>query len=306
MRVGGGLHDDARDRPSRSAGLAPQQRRQRALGDRQLLAAEEARSRGRRAVAPARRQGELEHHRQRALHVGGARGRGRRRRRGGPGGCPGRGRCRGARPAARAGGRGARARRPAHRCRPRRAPATPPSRSTPSTCAASAASSRDSDGTSTSSSVRAARRCARDTPRHSTVPHDAAGLRARGARRPRAAALAAVDEAVVQAVGAALPELDLDRDHAVAAPVRRARNLALAIVGLDLREAAVEVAAAGDDRALIRGPGADLAAARPRRKVRVALGLEHKVSKRLPNGYSLMRWNCMNVFLTHIPNRLVT
>src|SRR6188474_1845123 len=38
------------------------------------------------------------------------------------------------------------------------------------------------------------------------------------------AAGAAIEQPVVQPVGAALPELDLARRHAVAAPVRRARR----------------------------------------------------------------------------------
>src|SRR6185503_12096142 len=72
----------------------------------------------------------------------------------------------------------------------------------------------------------------------------------------------AVDKPIMQAVGAALPELDLERDDAIAAPVWGAGDLALAVGVFDLSEAAVEIAAAGDDGALARGPGADLAAAR--------------------------------------------
>ncbi len=55
----------------RSAGLAGQQRRERALGERQLLATEEHEAQVDRAVGAGRRvQRELEHHRDRALHVG--------------------------------------------------------------------------------------------------------------------------------------------------------------------------------------------------------------------------------------------
>src|SRR5204863_6432631 len=64
-------------------------------------------------------------------------------------------------------------------------------------------------------------------------------------------------------------ELDLDRDHAIAAPVRGTRDLALAIGRFDLREAAVEIAAARNHGALVRRPRADLAAARARREVRI-------------------------------------
>ena len=56
----------------------------------------------------------------------------------------------------------------------------------------------------------------------------------------------AVREAVVQAVGASLPELEQHRDHAIAAPVRRARNGDVAVRRLELLEALVEIAAAGD------------------------------------------------------------
>ena len=89
--------------------LAGQQRRQRALGDRQLLAAEEHeaevdRAGRRRPARPARARASPPPR----PSCRPRRGRGRRRRRGGPGGCPARARCRGGRRGARAGARGAR------------------------------------------------------------------------------------------------------------------------------------------------------------------------------------------------------
>ena len=119
--------------------VAREQRRQRALGERQLLAAEEQRAE-RRAVAH-----ELDHHRERALHVAGAEAERRARRRGGRAGCPGPGRCRDDRRAPRARPPGRRARRcrrgRAHPAAGRaRAPQAAPRHETPKRCRSARAS----------------------------------------------------------------------------------------------------------------------------------------------------------------------
>ena len=163
--VGGRLHDD-HEVGGAQPRLALEQPGERALGDRQLLAPEEhvAEVDRRRppAPAPARPSPRGRPSCRRRP------GRGPRRRRAGPDGCPAPERCRSGPPGARAGAPRAASRRPARRCRPRRGRRRRPRVRTPSTWAARAASSRDSDGTSTSSSVRAARRSARDTPRQAT------------------------------------------------------------------------------------------------------------------------------------------
>src|SRR6266513_707046 len=83
---------------------------------------------------------------------------------------------------------------------------------------------------------------------------------------PGAASSSRIKQAVVQPVGAALPELDALRRHAVAAPVRRpGRALAMALTGFfhgDLQRGAVWHALA-----LRRGPGREPGAQRPGRKV---------------------------------------
>src|SRR5262245_49343899 len=79
--------------------------------------------------------------------------------------------------------------------------------------------------------------------------------------RPAAAAGAAVEDAVVQAVLAPLPELDRFGREAVAAPVRRPRHR-FRVPARDAGEAALEGAAAGEPRALVRRPRGELAAAR--------------------------------------------
>src|SRR5205809_1131676 len=83
-----------------------------------------------------------------------------------------------------------------------------------------------------------------------------------------AAASKRIKQAVVQPVGAALPELDALRHHAVAAPMRRPKGaLAMAFTGFfhgGLQRGAVRHALA-----LRRGPGGEPGAQRPGRKVRV-------------------------------------
>src|SRR5438309_4315427 len=82
------------------------------------------------------------------------------------------------------------------------------------------------------------------------------------------AAAKRIKQAVVQPVGAALPELDALRNHAVAAPVRGPKGaLAMAFTGFlhgGLQRGAVRHALA-----LRRGPGGEPGAQRPGRKVRV-------------------------------------
>src|SRR3954470_21653982 len=98
-------------------------------------------------------------------------------------------------------------------------------------------------------------------------------MRSRGEALERpAAVLAAVAQAVVQAAAAPLPELELLRLEQVAAPVLRPRHRAAREALLGLGDAMVQVGARADDLALRRGPRRDLAAARARGEVRVALG----------------------------------
>src|SRR5437588_9548581 len=83
-----------------------------------------------------------------------------------------------------------------------------------------------------------------------------------------AAASSRIKQAVVQPVGAALPELDALRRHAVAAPVRRpGRALAMALTGF--LHGGLERGAVGHALALRRGPGREPGAQRPGREVRV-------------------------------------
>src|SRR5690606_9261652 len=82
---------------------------------------------------------------------------------------------------------------------------------------------------------------------------------------------ALVEEALVEAVGAALPELDAVGDEAEAGPVGRARDgLALELL-LELAQALHQLLAAREGLALARGPGAELASARAGGEVGVGL-----------------------------------
>src|SRR5213075_1996590 len=67
-----------------------------------------------------------------------------------------------------------------------------------------------------------------------------------------------IDEAIVQTIGASLPEFDDVRDHAIAAPVRRTRNGDAAIRRLELAETLFERAASENDFRLVGSPGAEL------------------------------------------------
>src|SRR5258708_25119254 len=73
----------------------------------------------------------------------------------------------------------------------------------------------------------------------------------------------AVVETVVQAVGPSLPEFEQQRDDAIAAPMRRAGDGAVLVGAGHLIGTLVEGTASRDDAALLRGPSAELAAARP-------------------------------------------
>src|SRR5690348_16413908 len=70
----------------------------------------------------------------------------------------------------------------------------------------------------------------------------------------------AVAQAVVQAAGAPLPELDHVGNDTVAAPVWRARHLPARILGLSLGGTPLQRLTVRNDTALRRGPGPALAA----------------------------------------------
>src|SRR5690348_8094776 len=72
----------------------------------------------------------------------------------------------------------------------------------------------------------------------------------------------AVAQPVVQPVRAPLPELDRRRAEAIAAPVRRSRDLATLVLGDQLLHMSLQDRAIGDDLALRRGPRAQAAAPR--------------------------------------------
>src|SRR5687768_7491566 len=85
---------------------------------------------------------------------------------------------------------------------------------------------------------------------------------------PPAVARAAIEQPVVQAVGAPLPELDRVRHHAIAAPVRRARRV-IAMAILFLQRFAFQLLPRGNPFALRGGPGGDARPERPRGEIRV-------------------------------------
>lgn len=80
-------------------------------------------------------------------------------------------------------------------------------------------------------------------------------------------ALAQVAEAIMEAAGAALPELDFVRDQGVAAPVLGAGDGLVLVLSFDFGGAGLEVGAVWDDLALSGCDGTDLMAARPGGKV---------------------------------------
>src|SRR6266480_1378712 len=85
-----------------------------------------------------------------------------------------------------------------------------------------------------------------------------------------AASASRIKQAVVQPVGAALPELDALRNHAVAAPVRGPKG-ALAVAPTGFLHGSLQRGAVRHALALRRGPGREPGAQRPGRKVRVRL-----------------------------------
>src|SRR5437016_4957227 len=94
-----------------------------------------------------------------------------------------------------------------------------------------------------------------------------------------AAALARIDDAVVQAERPILPELDALRQDAIARPVRRARHRAIAEARCRFGDALFEHSTAGNRARLIGGPGADLAEPRPRREIGIRLGRRHRLDR---------------------------
>src|SRR5438105_3772721 len=88
-----------------------------------------------------------------------------------------------------------------------------------------------------------------------------------------ALARARVTGTVVQPVISVLPELDRVRPEPEAAPVRRTRHLAPFVLALELRVAALELFAALERMALLRGPRRKLTPPRARGEVRGRFGL---------------------------------
>src|SRR5215467_6405121 len=81
---------------------------------------------------------------------------------------------------------------------------------------------------------------------------------------PRAAGhVAAEFDAVVQAEGAVMPELDPRRRDPPSAPTGRARHFADHVLGRDQSDRLFEGKAAFERLRLLRGPGADLRLFRP-------------------------------------------
>src|SRR5918996_2022951 len=97
------------------------------------------------------------------------------------------------------------------------------------------------------------------------------GLQACGA--PRAVRVAAVLDAVVEGVGAALPEFDGLRNELVPAPGRWERHLTLSEAGGDLGHARLERLPRGDLPALVGCPCRELAGPRARGPVGERLGV---------------------------------
>src|SRR3954471_2047122 len=81
------------------------------------------------------------------------------------------------------------------------------------------------------------------------------------------------DDALVKAGDIAGPELDGRGDHAVAAPERRPGHDRAGKARLNRLDLLVEPRARGERLALPRRPRADLRAARPRREIRIRLGV---------------------------------
>src|SRR5438034_2121036 len=86
---------------------------------------------------------------------------------------------------------------------------------------------------------------------------------------PITVSLSRVTEAIVQTIRASLPEFDHFRSDAIPAPVWRQRDTAIAKAFRHLRHPRVQHTAAVDHFALARGPRTQLAADRPRMKIRL-------------------------------------
>src|SRR5690349_11643129 len=93
-------------------------------------------------------------------------------------------------------------------------------------------------------------------------------LRREPAARPPAVAQLVLD-AIVQPRRLALPQLDRIRNHAIAAPIRRPRDRALAPLARLRDDGSLEHLTIRNHLRLRRHDRADLTAARPRREVRV-------------------------------------
>src|SRR5436189_1906648 len=98
-------------------------------------------------------------------------------------------------------------------------------------------------------------------------PHLAPGL---------AGGVATEFDAVVQAERAVVPELEAQRIDPPATPASRPRHLADHVFGRYLCNRLLEGKAALQRLRLLAGPGADLGLLRPRREIRVGLGLGHR------------------------------
>src|SRR5215471_14357709 len=87
----------------------------------------------------------------------------------------------------------------------------------------------------------------------------------------RAGGLAAEFDAVVQAERPVVPELDRQREEAIAGPIRRARNRSERVFRGVERDRLLEGVAALERCRLLAGPGTDLRQARPGGEVGVGL-----------------------------------
>ena len=108
----------------------------------------------------------------------------------------------------------------------------------------------------------------RPAPQVAWVQSDAPRSRRKSVARPRGAGAREAD-AVVQAAAPALPELEHLGDDAVAAPVRRPRDVPVRVLRHEGRVLRLQEGAVGDDCTLGRGPRAEPRAERPRGEVGV-------------------------------------
>src|SRR5947209_20277102 len=113
-------------------------------------------------------------------------------------------------------------------------------------------------------------------------------LRVEHLRAP-AVAVARVDQPLVEAALALVPELDALRYQPEARPVRRPRHRTIREARLDLAQPLVECARVLHRLALPRRPRAELAASRARREVRVRLLGAHRLGLTLDPHLALER-----------------